>query len=124
MTETSSSPPDLKDNTTQVNNVSTHLANEENYKKNPDNYNQPEYKDLNKSTWHWLQFSIVCVLKFLIFSINYPELLKGYPPKIRKFLLFLKLPIQKLAIFVTSSLMIERLQDRHLFVFRCNLWLQ
>jgi len=69
MTETSSSPPDLKDNTTQVNNVSTHLANEENYKKNPDNYNQPEYKDLNKSTWHWLQFSIVCVLKFLIFSI-------------------------------------------------------
>jgi hypothetical protein len=69
MTETSSSPPDLKDNTSQVNKVSNNVVSNEIYKTNPDNYNPEENKDLNKSTWHWLQLSIVCILKFLIFAI-------------------------------------------------------
>ena len=58
------SPPDLKDN--KINN---HLSQDEIDIKYPDNFNPVNQIKPNKSSWHWIQVSTVCILKLLIFII-------------------------------------------------------
>jgi hypothetical protein len=60
----SSSPPDLIDN----NKIDNHLSSHE-IQKYPNNFPPINKTKENKSTWHWLQISTVCILKFLISAI-------------------------------------------------------
>ena len=58
-------PPDLNDNNSNVSVSKNDVAD----RQFPDNFNPVKQPKPEKSNWHWLQVSIVCVLKLLVFII-------------------------------------------------------